>query len=836
MEVGFSHADELPVVAEPIAPTALSADIASEGTPIPVEAEPACTEARSSSGEPETSEAPVEEAVAITEPELEPIPQPTTAAVESELGEELATTVEMEAAELDSAEDTAVIAGAAITAAEPTAESITPVAVEETAIEEAVEALDQPVASTEPETAAFIPEDVLAPVEAAIEPVVVLAQSEEDIITENTELEVPTGTAAAVEEGFTAANDSITIEPTQAAVSGSEPATPTETGCIAVAEPEVAAVVPEIPTVVEPEPVELEVEESIVETIRIDVEPPSSRSSFIQHPEVGFVVSDEEPQTPIYEEAVTSVSDESALESTEESKPQEVVAFEEPSVGETSAVEEVVPVDLIAPTREPTSAEETIPAEEPILEGTVQVEEVVTAPTGELEVVADAPPVDDIAPVEDTPPTEDATSIESADSMESTPPVEEAIEASELMVDTLATRAEELEVPVVGEALTSVEVNNDEQPPHHIEETVITPEEILVPVGDISITEEQRYPTVDAIATSVEEEDIPMAEELSPPAPTEEDTPAFEEPPAPAPVEEDILAAEELSVPPPVEVDTPTVDGLSMPAPLVDIIPVVENSPVPAPIEDVIPVVEELPTPAPVEDVVPAVEDPPIPAPVEDVVLEDSPVSTPNVEVNAIVEEPPVPPVEVVVSVVEELPISAPVEEVSPAEEPPSPTLVEGTPVEESPESVVVEGEEQMRVAVGETPLPEEQPEVVEQTEETLVASVEINEECLHAEVPPSLTGRLLDEATTEVSLEVPINEELVNETPAESAIIEEELVGVSQAEEPADADAIHPETNDKDLEPSTAMAETSSEIEEVTDQQEVCLIPLINYVPSAVF
>ncbi|OJA18177.1 hypothetical protein AZE42_05301 [Rhizopogon vesiculosus] len=757
LELEVSPAEERPVVPELVASVAPAADTASEDTPIPAEAKPALVEAElagieatSSLGEPETAAtvpvdidstahgAAMEETSVITEPEPEPTLQLTKEAAEFEPSEETPTLEpSIAAAELDPAEETAPVAEAVLSAAELAdtpgadtdelaAEFIAPVA-EEEKVEEpkgAIEAEDQPAASTESGEDTFAPEVVSAPAEATTDAVVAPTQPEEAIITADTELQVPAEAFVAAEAEPVAANDTITVEPAQLAVADPEPVPTTETDPIAVAEPAAAG--------------EAEAENTVVETVPIDVEPPSSNTSFVEDPEVDFGLVGEEPQTPLTEETATLVLDESSLESAdEESEPQEAV--EESAVEETVPVEVVVSVDPTSLIREPASIEEAAPAEESPLEETVQVGEVVLVSTEELAPLVDAAPVEGVAPVEaveELAPVEEttATSIEPAAPIESTPAVEEAVvEESESIVEDPTARADELEAPVVEEILTSVEAAGGEESLHIVdvalpteqpaaltEESTVIPEAVAPVTEEILTAEEKLPPTVEVVAALVEE-DAPVVEEPSAPAPFE-DIPVVEEATAPALVEEDISVVEEPYAPTSVEEGVPVVEEPSAPAPAEEDFPVVEEPSASTPVEEDNLVVEEPSPPLLVEEVVPIVEEPAVPVLVEEdvLVVEEPFVPVPVEEDISVVEEPsPSVPVEEDIPVVEEASVPVPVEEIIPVVEgslaPAGADEPEPVSLEDAPAPV----EECEPVAVEETPVPEEQPVAVEETSAT---------------------------------------------------------------------------------------------------------------------
>jgi len=852
LELEVSPAEERPVVPELVASVAPAADTASEDIPIPVEAKPALaeaelagTEATSSLGEPETAatvlvdvdstahEAVMEDTSVITEPEPEPTLQLTKEAAEFEPSEETATLEpSIAATELDPAEETAPVAEAALSTAELAntsgadtdelaAEFIASVAEEEKAEEEpkgAVEAEDQPAAATESGEDTFTPEVVSAPAEAMAEAVVAPTQPEEVIITADTEPQVPAETFVAAEIEPVAANNAVTVEPAQlaVAVADPEPVPTTETDPIAVAEP-AATVAPELPAAVE-----AETENTVVETVPIDVEPPSSNVSFVEDPEVDFGLVDEEPQTPLTEKTVTLVLDELSLESAdEESKPQEAVSFEELAVEETAQVEVVVSVDPAALSREPASIEEAALAEESPLEETVQVEEVALVSTEELAPPVDAAPVEDVAPVvavEEVAPVEEttATSIEPAAPIESTSAVEEAVvEESESIVEDPTARADELEAPVVDEILTSVEAAGGEEPLHIVdvalsteqpaastEESTVIPEAVVPVTEEILTAEEKPPPTVEIVAALVEE-DAPVVEEPSAPAPFE-DIPVVEGATAPALVGEDISVVEEPYAPASVEEGVPVVEEPSAPAPVEEDFSVVEEPSASTPVEEDIPVVEEPSPPVLVEEVVSIVEEPAVPVLVEEDVLIEEPSASTQVEEDIPVVEEPSPPllVEEDVLVVEEPSTPVPVEEDIPVVEEPSPSVPveQDIPVvEESlapagadePEPVSLEDvlalvEEREPVAIEETPVPEEQPVAVEETpataekyhvademDEIPVAETPLDTEQPALEAPPATEESPIPDEEPASTLHEPSATEVLP-TPVDPAVPEE--------------------------------------------------------------
>ncbi|KAG1750143.1 hypothetical protein EDB19DRAFT_1904393 [Suillus lakei] len=545
--------------------------------PTPVEAESVPTETQSSMAEPEimstTLEAvPIEstlcEVVIVEtlacEPDTEPAAtlEPTPEATELEPVEDFATTVEpvTEATESDPAEETVPVAEPVATVApvkisgaeaeESAAEVDARITEEEEAIEEpqgAIEAADELGTPTELELEAPVAEVVSVAAEVTTEPSVMSTESEEAAIAPTAAPEVPVECVVPAEAESVAAHDSVAAD--------SEPVTVPDP--VAVADPELAAVESEAPW----------------RTVEIDVEPPSSNASFVEDPEVGFTYADE-PETPLAEK--TPVFEVPALGSTAVESEAQV---EEPAVEET--VEEVISVDVVAPTGEPASVEDVAAAEEVVavkevvmveeflveepapveettlveeiipVEDTIRGEEVVpvdvVTPTGEPSPVEQVPSVEEHALVEEITPVEDVAPIESAAPIESSPLVEEAVvDEAEPTVEEPPANVDEPAAPVdngpvLEETMPSIDAVDVEAPPPAVE--VPSPEEPPASTEEPLVATEEAF--AETAAPAIEEillaEDASTIEETSAPlveAQVEDDVPAVEECSALAEVEE----------------------------------------------------------------------------------------------------------------------------------------------------------------------------------------------------------------------------------------------------------------------------------------------------------
>ncbi|KAG1835240.1 hypothetical protein EV424DRAFT_356953 [Suillus variegatus] len=266
----------------------------------------------------------------------------------------------------------------------------------------AVDAEDEPAAPTEPEVEVFVPEAISSPAEAATGPDVPSTESEEAAIAPTTASEVPVEFVVAAEAESIDTHDSITVDSELVTIPGPEPIATAETDPVAAGR-EPADVESEAPAAVGAEVTEPAVESIVVETVQIDVEPPSSNVSFVEDPEVDFTYTDDTQtilaeEIPVFEEPVSNVTD---VESE--------VQVEESSVEETV---EVIPNDIVTPIGEPAPVEE-IPAEE-----VAEVEEVVTV---------EEIPVEEPAAVEETVLVEDTTAVEETVPAEEVLPVDVAM-------------------------------------------------------------------------------------------------------------------------------------------------------------------------------------------------------------------------------------------------------------------------------------------------------------------------------------------------------------------------------------------------------------------------
>lgn len=589
IEAEASSVGEEPAATKTVVPASIVsvAETAPEGENISdepesalVEAESALVETQYSTAEPgitpKTHEAApilrevvVEESPAC-EPDEEPavILEPTPEATESEPIEDIAVTVEpgTEVAESDPTEETVLVSEAVATATiaeisgaeaeEFVAEVDARIAAEKEANKEsqvAIDAEDEPAAPTEPEVEVFFPEVVSAPAEAAT---VLSTESEESAIAPTMALEVPVESVVAAEPVSVDAHDSISADPEPVTVPDLEPIAATEADFVAAPGLEPATVESEAPAVVDAELTEPAVESLVVETVHIDVEPPSSNVSFVEDPEVDFAYADE-PQTPlaegipVFEEPVLDAADvqsevqveESSVEETVEVIPIDAVTpTGEPAPVEEVAAEEVVAVEVVVtvedfPVGEPAAVEETVLVEETTeVEETIPAEEVipVDVAAGEPASIKEVPLVEAVAieehaPVEEIALIEDVTPIESAALVESSQPVEEAVNEAEPTVEELAASvddclaleeatpsvyAADVEVP-----LPTAEVSSPEEPAASIEGPLIAPEEafaetaapVISLAGDASTVQEAFAPFVEVLVG----EDVPAVEEHS---------------------------------------------------------------------------------------------------------------------------------------------------------------------------------------------------------------------------------------------------------------------------------------------------------------------------------
>ncbi|KAG1779156.1 hypothetical protein EV702DRAFT_1090745 [Suillus placidus] len=596
IEVEASSVGEESAVTKTVVPVSIDsvAETAPEGENLSdepesalVEAESALVETQSSTAEPGITQAMheaapikptlrevvVEESPAC-EPDAEPaaILEPTPEATELEPVEDTAVTVEpgTEVAESDPTEGTVLVSEAVATATtaeisgaeaeEFVAEVDTRITVEKEANEEpqvAIGAEDEPTAPTEPEVEVFFPEVVSTPAEAATGPDVLSTESEESAIAPTMTLEVPVESVVAAEAESVDAHDSISADPEPVTVPDLEPIAATEADSVAAPGPEPATVESEAPAAVDAELTEPAVESLVVETVQIDVEPPSSNASFVEDPEVGFAYADE-PQTPlageipVFEEPVLDAADvesevqveESSVEETVEVIPIDAVTpTGEPAPVEEVAAEEVVAVEVVVtveefPVEEPAAVEETVLVEETTeVEETIPAEEVipVDVATGEPASIKEVPSVEAVAieehaAVEEITLVEDVTPIESAALVESSQPVEEAVvNEAEPTVEELAAHVDD--GPVLEETMPSVyaadvevplptaEVSSPEEPAASIEEPLIAPEEafaetaapVISLAGDASTVQEAFAPLVEVLVG----EDVPAVEEHS---------------------------------------------------------------------------------------------------------------------------------------------------------------------------------------------------------------------------------------------------------------------------------------------------------------------------------
>ncbi|KAG1887291.1 hypothetical protein F4604DRAFT_1240901 [Suillus subluteus] len=384
----------------------------------------------------------------------------------------------------------------------------------------AIDAEDEPAGPTEPDVKVFVPEVVSAPAEAVAGPDVLSTESEEADIAPTTALEVPVESIVAADAQSVDAHDSITADSEPVTVPDPEPITATETDCAAAVETEPAAVESEAPAAVDAELTEPAVQSIVVETVQIDVEPPSSNVSFVEDPEVDFAY-DDEPQTPLAEE--TPVFEEPILDAAGVESEVHVEESSEVAAEEVAAVEEVVAVEEF-PVQEPAAVEETVLVEKTTaVEETIPAEEVVPVDVaiGEFAPV-EAVAIEEHAPVEEITPVEEVTPIESTAPIESFPPVEEPVVGeAESAVEELAAPVDdglalEEAMPSVYAAdveapLPSVEDPSLEEPAASIEEPLVPYEEAFAEIAAPAI--EEISLVVDA--STVEETSAPLVEERS---------------------------------------------------------------------------------------------------------------------------------------------------------------------------------------------------------------------------------------------------------------------------------------------------------------------------------
>ncbi|KAG2107309.1 uncharacterized protein F5147DRAFT_214467 [Suillus discolor] len=812
------------------------------------------------------------------EPGSEPavILEPTPKATESEPVEDTAATAEpvTEVGESDLTEETvpvseavativpAEISGAGTEAEEFAAEVDVCITAEKEGDSEspqgAVDAEDEPAAPTEPEVEVFVPEVISAPAEAATGPNVPSAESEEAAIAPTTASEVP---VEAAEAESVDTHNSITVDSEPVTIPGPEPIATAETDPVAAAAGrEPTAVESEAPAAIGAELTEPAVESIVVETVQIDVEPPSSNVSFIEDPEVDFTYTDDTQtilaeETPVFEEPVSNVTDVESEVQVEDSSVEEIV--------------EVIPIDVVTPIGEPASVEE-IPAEE-----VVAIEEVVGA---------EEFPVEEPAAVEETVLVEDTTAVEETLPAEEVVPVDVAIGEPAVAEETLLVEditvveetvpAEEVvPVNVATEEPAAVEENLLVEEPTAVQEAI--PGEEVVPVdvatGELAVVEEtllveettavqeaipvqETIPAEGVVSVDVATGDHAAVEEtavIEETTAVEEAIPAEEVAPVdvatgePAPVGEvppvEVVAVEEYA---PIEEIT-LVEDIT---PVESAAPIESSSPVEEPVVDEAePTVEELA--APIDD------DPLLEETMPSVYAADVEAPLPTVEVSllgepaASFEEPLVAPEEAFAKT----PAPA-VEETSPAgdastvEETSAP-LVE-VPVEEDnpaieehsalaavdvPELGIVE--EHTSVAVEDISGRKHEPVAIEETPADAVEPVSvddripptINETPLPAEVPSDTDGPALEVTSATEENFVPEEESVTtivsDETISEVAVVasvEEDVLAVQEPLESLDVEVPEPGMHEEAAAPTRDHESVAVEDTPVSDDQPV--------------
>lgn len=713
-----------------------------------------------------------------------------------------------------------------------------------------IDAEDEPAAPTEPEVGVFVPEVISVPAEAATGSDVLSTESKEAAITPTSAPEALVESIVAVEAESVDARDSVTGDSDPITAPDTEPIIATETDSVAAGS-EPATVESEVPAAVDAELTELAVESIVVETVQIDVEPPSSNVSFVEDPEVDFAY-DDEPQTPlaeethVFEEPVLDANgvgsevqvEESSVEETVEIIPidvvipagesasveeaaaeevvavEEVITVEESPVEEPAAVEETVLVEETTAVEEPAAVEETVLVEETTtVEVTIPADEVVPVgvATGELAPVEEVPSVEAVAveeraPVEEITLVEEITPIESAAPIESSPPVEEAV------VGEVEPTIEELAVPVddgsvleeampsvyaagVGAPLPSVVAPSPEEPAISIEEPLVVPEEAFAETAAPAIEEISLAGDASAVEETsappveVPVEDVP-AVDVSESARTEELSTLVEEHTSGA--VEDTPGREDQ----PVAIEVILADAVK-----------------PVSVDDRIP---------------PTMDETPLLAGVH------SDTDGPALKATSTTEEPSVPkeePVTVVVSgvTISEVAVVASVEEdILVVEGPLVPSNVEVREPVVHEETAAPTGDHEL-VAVEDAPVPDDQPLTIEETPVTEEAPVSLdqippamNETPPIVEVPSAADEPALDdgpnteepsapedESTTASTVEVPPTAEEVTAAPEEITSKAEEAIPVFEAAPTTPAHSIFDDTSSP--EETTIFAEEST-------------------------
>jgi hypothetical protein len=576
MEVAALSAGEEPAVTETVVPASIDSvpetapageTILDEQGSMVVEAESVLVNTQSSTAElPTTLEAAptksalrevVVEESPVCEPDAEPaiVSEPTPTATESEPVGDTAATVEpvTKVGESDPTEETVPVSEAVATAAAAeisgaeAEESATEVDARITADREAneepqgtIDAQGEPAAPTEPELLeVFVPEVVSAPSVASTGPDILSAESEEAAIALTTAPEVSVESVIPAEAESVDAHDSVTADSEPVTVPDPEPVAATETDSVAAAGHEPAAVESGGPAAVDAELTEPSVESLVVETVQIDVGPPSSNVSFVEDPEVDLAHTDD-LQTPLAEE--TPVFMGPVLDATD---VESEVQVEEFSVEETV---EVIPIDIVTPIGGPASVEEVVAVEEVVKVEEVSVEESAvveeTVPVEETTAVEETKPAEEVVPadvatgepalveaveIEEHAPVEEVTSVEDITPIESAAPIESFPPAEEVVVDESEPAAPVYDGPVLEAAMPSVEaplptirVPSLKEPAASIEEPLVAPEEALCEtaastteelslVGGVSAVQETPAPLLEVLVG----EDVPAVEQRS---------------------------------------------------------------------------------------------------------------------------------------------------------------------------------------------------------------------------------------------------------------------------------------------------------------------------------
>lgn len=557
-----------------------------------VEAESALVITQSSTAEPGRTPttleaAPIEsimrEVVVEESPVCEPDAEPEVTSefasqdTKGELVEDTTATIEpvTEVGESDPTEEIVPVSEAVATAAaaeisnaeaeEFATEADAPTTAEKEANEEpqgAIDAEEEPAIPTAPE---FLEVNVsaiaaaLAKAATRVDIDFLSTESKEAAIALNTALGIPLGSVVAAEAESVDAHDSITADSEQVTVPDPEPVAATETDSVAAAGHEPAAFESGAPAAVDAELTEPAVDSLVMETVQIDIEPPSSNASFVEDSEVDFT-DDDEPQTPLAEE--TSVLKGPVLDATD---MESEVQVEESSVEETV---EVIPIDVVTPTGGPTSVEEVAAEEVVAVEEIVTVEEFMVEESAAVE---ETVPVQDTAAVEETEPAEEVVPVDVATGEPT--PIEEV---SSVEVVEIEERAPVEEVTLV-EDITPIESAAPIEPPAEeavVDEAEPTVGELAAPVNDGPILE-AAVPSVDGADV---EAPLPTG---GIPSPTEPSA-SIEEPlvaPEEAFGETTALAIEETSL----AGDVFTVDETSAPpleVPVGEDVPAIEERPV----------------------------------------------------------------------------------------------------------------------------------------------------------------------------------------------------------------------------------------------------------------